>query len=163
MISSLKQTCDDERRADVVISTSHKAKGREWDTVELADDFLPSKPDRVTGEVKVDRAELRLFYVALTRARVSIDFSPAIMSQFGIIDGPKFANPRRGQLKQTAAPIVPRQRVTPAPNLRSVAPIRQARPAPSPRPKIDKSGSGVTIPRWVILAGLLILGAFAFG
>lgn len=29
LISSLKETCSDEKRADVVISTAHKAKGRE--------------------------------------------------------------------------------------------------------------------------------------
>lgn len=53
----------EERDADVVVSTAHKAKGREWDAVQLAGDF----PDQAQGE------ELRLLYVACTRARVELD------------------------------------------------------------------------------------------
>lgn len=54
-----------EEAADVVVSTAHKAKGREWDTVQLADDF-PAEP---SGE------ELRLLYVAVTRAKLVLDAS----------------------------------------------------------------------------------------
>lgn len=53
----------EERDADVVVSTAHKAKGREWDAVQLAGDF----PDQAQGE------ELRLLYVACTRARIELD------------------------------------------------------------------------------------------
>lgn len=34
-----------EERADVVLSTAHKAKGREWDSVRLAPDFLRARPE----------------------------------------------------------------------------------------------------------------------
>lgn len=54
-----------EEHADLVISTAHKAKGREWDRVLIADDF-PAEPQ---GE------ELRLLYVAVTRARLALDIS----------------------------------------------------------------------------------------
>lgn len=54
-----------ERDADVVISTAHKAKGREWDTVRLAGDF--QDPD---GSAE----EWRLLYVAATRAREVLDY-----------------------------------------------------------------------------------------
>jgi len=57
-----------EERADVVISTAHKAKGREWNTVALLDDFPTPDEDRpLTPE------EYRLLYVACTRARYSLD------------------------------------------------------------------------------------------
>lgn len=56
----------EEDRADVVVSTAHKAKGREWDTVRIADDFDP-------GERTPDRGELMLTYVAVTRARQQLD------------------------------------------------------------------------------------------
>lgn len=36
---------DDERTAEVTVSTAHKAKGREWPRVRIADDFTPP-PDR---------------------------------------------------------------------------------------------------------------------
>lgn len=57
-----------ERDADVVISTAHKAKGREWPAVKIADDF-PSEPDEISD------GELRLLYVAATRARLVLDVS----------------------------------------------------------------------------------------
>jgi hypothetical protein len=56
-----------EDRADVVISTAHKSKGREWDTVRLGDDF----PDGEKGDLSEE--ELRLMYVAVTRAKLVID------------------------------------------------------------------------------------------
>ncbi len=55
----------DERDADVVVSTAHKSKGREWDTVQIAGDF----PDDPQGE------ELRLLYVAVTRAKLVLDIT----------------------------------------------------------------------------------------
>lgn len=55
-----------EAEADVVISTAHKAKGREWPVVILGEDFA--------GREASD-AELRLRYVACTRARNHLDKS----------------------------------------------------------------------------------------
>lgn len=54
-----------EHRADVIISTAHKSKGREWDSVRLADDF---KDDP-------EESELRLLYVAVTRAKLELDIT----------------------------------------------------------------------------------------
>ncbi len=54
----------------LVLSTIHSAKGCEWDVVILihaADGFLPS--DMSTGDEKEIEEELRLTYVALTRAK----------------------------------------------------------------------------------------------
>jgi len=54
----------------LVLSTIHSAKGCEWDTVFLihaADGFLPS--DMATGNDQEIEEELRLTYVATTRAR----------------------------------------------------------------------------------------------
>ncbi|MEK8108688.1 hypothetical protein NKG94_34645 [Micromonospora sp. M12] len=41
------RVCDalvEERTADVIVSTAHKAKGREWGTVLIADDFRSRGP-----------------------------------------------------------------------------------------------------------------------
>jgi hypothetical protein len=57
-----------EDQADVVISTAHKSKGREWDSVALADDYPPPQPEHHDGP-----EELRLLYVATTRARHHLD------------------------------------------------------------------------------------------
>jgi superfamily I DNA/RNA helicase len=53
-----------EKDADVIVSTAHKAKGREWDHVRIENDFPP--------EIQGD-AEFRLLYVAVTRAKLGLD------------------------------------------------------------------------------------------
>jgi superfamily I DNA/RNA helicase len=58
----------EERDADVVVSTAHKAKGREWDTVQIAGDFRQPKDGSGPGE-----AEAMLAYVAVTRAKLVLD------------------------------------------------------------------------------------------
>ncbi|GAA3441040.1 UvrD-helicase domain-containing protein [Planomonospora venezuelensis] len=59
-----------EDAADIVVSTAHKAKGREWSTVRLAADF--SDPyDPKTGQLI--SSEAMLTYVAVTRARQALD------------------------------------------------------------------------------------------
>jgi len=59
-----------EEDADIVVSTAHKAKGREWDVVRLGSDFSTPKDG---GEPSP--SELRLLYVAATRARRHLDDS----------------------------------------------------------------------------------------
>jgi len=59
---------------DVVVSTAHKAKGREWASVLIGEDFFPPKKDPETGDQQdADPGELRLAYVAVTRARLVLD------------------------------------------------------------------------------------------
>lgn len=58
----------DERDADRILSTVHKAKGREWESVQIAEDF-PTEPGDDSAE------ELRLLYVAATRAMGQLDIT----------------------------------------------------------------------------------------
>jgi hypothetical protein len=62
----------------VILSTAHKAKGREWDSVRLASDFasarLAQNPDAPS--------EVRLFYVAMTRARTTLVVEPSLLALF---------------------------------------------------------------------------------
>jgi superfamily I DNA/RNA helicase len=60
-----------EKNADVIISTSHKAKGREWDYVRIGMDFQPRTEDG--REVPPSRPEMMLAYVAVTRAKIGLD------------------------------------------------------------------------------------------
>lgn len=57
-----------EADADLVVTTAHKSKGREWDSVQLAGDFFPPKK----GEA-ASAESLRLLYVAVTRAKMALD------------------------------------------------------------------------------------------
>lgn len=65
----------DEDRADAVISTSHKSKGREWNSVRIASDFREPKRDPEHAEetpvVPDDLAMLA--YVSVTRAKLALD------------------------------------------------------------------------------------------
>lgn len=66
IVTALRQM-PEEQAADLVISTAHKSKGREWYTVKLASDF----PTRS----KSSDPDLRLLYVAATRAKLVLDIS----------------------------------------------------------------------------------------
>lgn len=69
---SLGQVAD-ESYADVVISTAHRAKGREWNRVRIADDFRHPGRDE-DGELKpIRKSEAMLAYVAVTRAQRVLD------------------------------------------------------------------------------------------
>ncbi|MCW5602582.1 UvrD-helicase domain-containing protein [Nitrosomonas sp.] len=81
---ALNRTVDEEK-SDIIISTAHKAKGREWSKVRLMDDFLKSSPRQQNNSKQLEKsnyydpAELRLFYVALTRAREELEVSSNVM------------------------------------------------------------------------------------
>ncbi|KEY90059.1 f-box DNA helicase (plasmid) [Candidatus Photodesmus katoptron] len=58
-----------ESHADLIVSTVHQAKGREWNIVRLADDF------KLKGSPGYNEEEGRLLYVAATRAKKVLDIS----------------------------------------------------------------------------------------
>ncbi|MFG2778168.1 UvrD-helicase domain-containing protein [Streptomyces prunicolor] len=68
-----------EQGAEIVVSTAHKAKGREWVSVRIGEDFTEpvdqdesdENGDPLPGDI--DDAEARLAYVAVTRARHRLD------------------------------------------------------------------------------------------
>jgi superfamily I DNA/RNA helicase len=73
IIDALGRMCPEEA-ADLIVSTAHKAKGREWDTVQLADDFPdPRQSFEAMMNPEAALPELRLIYVAATRARYGLD------------------------------------------------------------------------------------------
>jgi len=70
-INALKQL---KRRdnADIILTTAHKSKGREWDQVVLADDF----PE--VGEDGLAQEETNLLYVAVTRAVEKLNINDTV-------------------------------------------------------------------------------------
>ena len=76
--SAVNRAVANEDHADVVLSTAHKAKGREWNTVRLADDFISTR----LGPDPEAAAEARLFYVAMTRAKKLLIVSPDLLRTF---------------------------------------------------------------------------------
>lgn len=61
-----------ENEADYVLSTVHRAKGLEWDRVQLAGDFKFKNDE---GQLTMAPEEMRLLYVAMTRAKHVLDVS----------------------------------------------------------------------------------------
>lgn len=66
-----------EADADVTISTGHKSKGREWDTVVIGADFAPRDSDSEDDPTPpFTREAAMLAYVCTTRAKLVLDPGP---------------------------------------------------------------------------------------
>ena len=72
LIKTLSSVAENPRESTVILSTTHKAKGREWDHVELADDFNVEVKEKDEPLNDYEREEMRIMYVALTRAKHSL-------------------------------------------------------------------------------------------
>lgn len=75
---AILSTTDDEADADIVASTAHKAKGREWKSVRLSEDFASAELENG----RIPYSEARLFYVAMTRAEERLVVDPALLYAF---------------------------------------------------------------------------------
>ena len=68
LVNALERTTSNEKDAQLILSTGHKAKGREWEHVAIDADFSMSVPiDGYSDEM------LALLYVVATRAQQSLD------------------------------------------------------------------------------------------
>ena len=66
--------------ADIVFSTAHKAKGLEFDTVRLADDFnIETLSNSQPTPVCYSTDERNLMYVAVTRAKKRLILNDALL------------------------------------------------------------------------------------
>lgn len=91
------ERCVSEAHADVVVSTAHKAKGREWDAVRIAGDFTIS----TDAPVEVLVPEMMLAYVALTRAKRLLD--PGLLRSWLSVSESTTAGPAPG--REPSAPV----------------------------------------------------------
>lgn len=62
---------------DIIMTTAHKSKGREWDVVLLADDF-PSNYNNKGEWVGLNEMERNLLYVACTRAKKVLAYNNTV-------------------------------------------------------------------------------------
>ena len=79
LLRQLDSSCTyPEKDADVILTTAHKAKGREFDQVKIDEDF--DRRFLKDGEVNSDvqHEEINLLYVALTRAILKLEVSSGI-------------------------------------------------------------------------------------
>jgi hypothetical protein len=76
----LKQVEPTAGTADITVATAHKAKGREWKSVQLCDDFVPSEAVENGTSKKLPDEDLRIIYVAITRAKEFLEIGPSLMA-----------------------------------------------------------------------------------
>jgi UvrD/REP helicase N-terminal domain/UvrD-like helicase C-terminal domain len=119
--AAVKKAVAEENAADVILSTAHKAKGREWDRVRLAPDFMTAR----LGPDAAAESEVRLFYVAMTRAKRSLIAGSELLRIF-TTDAWKTKRPEEGRPSSSTAGARtgPQARPRPAPQ----APIREINP-----------------------------------
>lgn len=138
---ALNRTVDEEK-ADLVISTGHKSKGREWKSVRLMDDFLRSSP----GDGKnsgPDPAEIRLLYVALTRAKEALEVPEPILQfiERGILPERENVHRNSASSPTQSKPIsMPGPARTPKPPVPTKQPASGDAPAGSVSPRRARKG-----------------------
>jgi len=85
MLRALAGCEENEADAQVICSTAHKSKGREWGYVAIDTDFLEPRPHSDQAKRQQEEAaELRLLYVAITRAKFAVDLPPSILKRFDL-------------------------------------------------------------------------------
>lgn len=72
-LDTLRGNEKDPEGCDALLSTAHKAKGSEFESVRLLDDFKPKGPKENPGLFGWTPEEGNLLYVAVTRARKHLD------------------------------------------------------------------------------------------
>jgi hypothetical protein len=94
----------DERHADVIVSTAHRAKGREWATVKLGA-IAQERRDREAGRpLPPSDTDARLAYVAVTRARAVLDRGPMGWIDPRGVESPGFSRGEEVKLPTTREP-----------------------------------------------------------
>jgi hypothetical protein len=73
MIMAAMDKLSPEADAQVTVSTAHKAKGREWASVRIGPGFVAPPADDNGMPRRLHPAEARLIYVAVTRAKRTLD------------------------------------------------------------------------------------------
>ena len=79
LLNALSKMNSSEHDAELIISTIHRAKGRQWNKIVIVDDF-----GMINEKGDDNRTEMQLVYVALTRARVEVQIPYSITSMLGI-------------------------------------------------------------------------------
>lgn len=79
LIQAVTSTANSQREAQLTIGTAHKAKGCEWNSVRLCRDFLTQPVMKRNSRAD---PEIRLFYVAMTRAKHALSLDPEMLAIF---------------------------------------------------------------------------------
>ncbi|MER7278027.1 UvrD-helicase domain-containing protein [Dactylosporangium sp. NPDC000244] len=134
LINENETGTDGKPAYDVIVSTAHKAKGREWDRVRIASDFPQPQTNQQTGKTSLPNAEqLRLAYVTVTRARRQLELgSLGWITELETLQARptpmRAANAERVPTPDQAAGPQQRDVDMPAPQVEPRSPSQQAAP-----------------------------------
>lgn len=73
------RTVKKEQDADLILTTAHKSKGLEWDSVTILKGFIDLTKDDVEQE------EINLLYVAITRAKKRLNSRTTLVSPVQVL------------------------------------------------------------------------------
>lgn len=104
LIQRLKSVEREESSADLIVSTGHKSKGREWPSVTLHSDFEPRPSKEDPNKFVLNQEEARLLYVATTRAKELLVVPPRLAEKWNVPAAPQNATVS-ASVKTAAAPI----------------------------------------------------------
>ncbi len=80
LIDKLRRRSRSPEKADLSLSTAHRAKGLEWRSVEMLDDFVTLWDEQAQEWVESANAEeINLLYVAMTRASREIEYPKSLV------------------------------------------------------------------------------------
>lgn len=78
-IETIKRVAVPPKRANILLTTAHKVKGLEFDSVRINNDFPPLMQDTLPVSPKTyDADEFNLYYVSITRAKKNLEISETL-------------------------------------------------------------------------------------
>ncbi|SLH44005.1 UvrD-helicase domain-containing protein [Mycobacteroides abscessus] len=114
-----------EDSADTIVSTAHRAKGRQWESVKISDDYPDGANRRDDHRKNNSKSEAMIAYVAVTRAQQLLDRGGLSWIDQHTVNGAH--RPTALQLDQLAAAPVPAKPAD-----------QQPRTASSPKPAAER-------------------------
>jgi hypothetical protein len=133
LIRALEEVCDNEGVADLIVSTGHKAKGREWASVTLHTDFEPKKRRNDNpNKLLINEEETRLLYVASTRPQQLLVVPSRLATAWGLQGLSQDINSEASTVaKPSTRPAIRLRTQTPRPDLPAIARVVK-QPSASP-------------------------------
>lgn len=144
LIHRLNSVPRDESRASLIVSTGHKAKGREWDSVELFSDFDPRPSKDDPSKLVMNGEEARLLYVAATRARELLVVPSRLAERWNVPAAPIPATAK--PTISTTVAAAPRKVAPPLPSFVKVVPVRDSVEKKTIAAQANERAGGATKP-----------------
>jgi len=85
LVSKIRDAAVDADKAKICLSTAHKSKGLEFESVRVVDDFPELVKDGEINTENIDPEEFNLLYVTVTRARKNLALSSGLEAYIDVV------------------------------------------------------------------------------